>query len=70
MSVKHIIDRELNYLTLDLIIEGLNEIISNGNFTTPYCTVARSSTATIFSRMVLGEQVPISTSCNGVTAHQ
>jgi hypothetical protein len=34
MSIKHIIDSELRKLNLDIIIEGLNEIISNGNFTT------------------------------------
>jgi len=34
MSVKHIINSEIKDLNLDLIIEGLNEIISNGNFTT------------------------------------
>ena len=34
MSIKHIIDTEIKDLNLDLIIEGLNEIISNGSFTT------------------------------------
>ena len=34
MGIKHIIDTELKGFTLDLIIEGLNEIISTGNFTT------------------------------------
>jgi hypothetical protein len=34
MSIKHIIDSEISDLNLDLIIEGLNEIISTGSFTT------------------------------------
>jgi hypothetical protein len=34
MSIKHIINSEIKDLNLDLIIEGLDEIISNGNFTT------------------------------------
>jgi hypothetical protein len=34
MSIKRIIDNEIRDLNLDLIIEGLNEIISSGNFTT------------------------------------
>ena len=34
MSIKHIINSELKDLSLDFIIEGLNEIINTGNFTT------------------------------------
>ena len=34
MDIKHIIDSEIRDLNLSLIIEGLNEIISDGNFTT------------------------------------
>jgi hypothetical protein len=34
MTIKNIINTELKGFTLDLIIEGLDEIISNGNFTT------------------------------------
>ena len=34
MGIKYIIDSEIRDINLDLIIEGLNEIISNGNFTT------------------------------------